>query len=949
MSKEDLQNNTPNEQYEEFDYLSDFYFPIKEVEEKHSSPILARLRDKEIDPYEFLGEEKVEGTGVAKRLEDKTEIEEGKKSFSQSFLDFIKDTPEAFASSTVEAGANLSNNIVQLFGFGSNRLFKGTEKGQFISDATTEFAQGYNKSTQELIAKLRDYSEKNDVNGVSELMTDIGIDIAATVPIQKILKKTGIPSYVATPLSFGLAYGMTGGEKEKDVNVFIDSEAINALNEALGVLPDTPEAKVAELVNTTFEGTAWGAFGQQLVKVFKILKNNVPAYMNQQTATSVGGAAATGEGVLQFQDQGDEIPPLEFNDEPLTDEQSAIPGTVNEYGFPLTASMSVSGIQKMLSTKGGEAIPSLQKLGAKNFLKKTRANFNKLAEEGKLGKDWYNKSGQNILDYVGGDKQAADQFAQLLAIYSPQKPVATNTQFAIKAWNKFQSGDKIWNGEILERATIPEGLNITQTAKFKKDLIGKYGGGKRAKGQKSTGLEIVELDDKGNIMLVRHGDYQNIAEKTKDLKAHLLLSENIPWNGRKTNNFYNNIMKEINPELKQGATIDLWMNRAGGFVSQELKDGPKYNFLEEVVDEVAKKKKWDIDQAQAAIWVATKGRFDSTKQIFADAALKQGVGTKSGGSVIPVKGKEKEFADLRFNTAMDYKLTSKDTSKAAFDFADALEDNLAFVSWETVPGTYSKHLNQLSKATPNIKSEYQFKVSQMMTDTDGSDIIAKKLKLLSPGHFEAPGYYQGVTNPSGQTKIATTRIKGAGKDVTQMDAPSQELLELYAAIRGVVLNQDAIGYHRFIKAGSQKNANSIAIQTEKKFSADQVKKLGAALDKEFGDGHALIAKEKGVVVLNVGDLDNIEFQKRIKNLAELAIDNDYTFIYYKNGNLITRGANDYGKTYSGILGQTRRADIRQLLRDLLSKKKEIDREFAEKYGYDYDERAFSEFEKLIGK
>ena len=103
-----------------------------------------------------------------------------------------------------------------------------------------------------------------------------------------------------------------------------------------------------------------------------------------------------------------------------------------------------------------------------------------------------------------------------------------------------------------------------------------------------------------------------------------------------------------------------------------------------------------------------------------------------------------------------------------------------------------------------------------------------------------------------------------------------------------------------------------------------------------------------MVVLNVGDLNNIEFQKRIKNLAELAVDNDYTLIYYKNGNLITRGNTDYGKTYSGILGQTGRADIRQLLRDLLTKKKQIDKEFAEKYGYDYDERAFSEFEKFIG-
>ena len=254
-----MAKETEQPQYEEFDYISDFYQPIKEVEERYSSPILARLRKNEIDPYEFLGEEKVEGTGVVKRITDKTELEEGKQSFSQSVLDFLKDTPEALAVSTAEAGANLANNVVQLFGFGSNRVFKGTEKGQFISDATTEFAQGYNKSTEEFIGKLKKYSEDNDVNGVTQLMTDIGIDIGATVPIQKMLKKVGVPSYVATPLSFGLAYGFTGGDKETEMNMFIDSEAINALNEALGALPDTPEAKVAELVNTTFEGTVWGA------------------------------------------------------------------------------------------------------------------------------------------------------------------------------------------------------------------------------------------------------------------------------------------------------------------------------------------------------------------------------------------------------------------------------------------------------------------------------------------------------------------------------------------------------------------------------------------------------------------------------------------------------------------------------------------------------------------
>jgi len=55
----------------------------------------------------------------------------------------------------------------------------------------------------------------------------------------------------------------------------------------------------------------------------------------------------------------------------------------------------------------------------------------------------------------------------------------------------------------------------------------------------------------------------------------------------------------------------------------------------------------------------------------------------------------------------------------------------------------------------------------------------------------------------------------------------------------------------------------------------------------------------------------------------------------------------YGKNYKQILGQTRRSDIRQLVRDLLTKKKDLDKEFADKYRYDYDERAFSEFDELI--
>jgi len=353
----------PTEQYEEFDYLSDFYFPLKEVEDKYSSPILKRLRENEIDPHEFLGIEKVEGTGVVKRIEDKADLEEGKKTFGQSFIDFIKDAPEAAAVSTAEAGVNLSNNLVQLFGAGTNLVFKGSEKADGIAQATTEFAQGYNKSSEEIIAKLTKYTEDNDVNGVSELMTEIGVDIAATIPIQRMLKKTGVPSYVATPLAFGLAYGMTGGDKEAENNMFIDSETIHGLNEVLGVLPDTPESEIAELVATTFEGTAWGALGDRLIKVFKVLKNNVPAYMNPQTATTMGGSAIAGEGAIRVQENAQEN--LNVENENLGEEKKTLNFNEQEQ-----ISSPMPGDDEMASAGLGPVFRSILKETAKKLSNK---------------------------------------------------------------------------------------------------------------------------------------------------------------------------------------------------------------------------------------------------------------------------------------------------------------------------------------------------------------------------------------------------------------------------------------------------------------------------------------------------------------------------------------------------------------------------------------------------
>ncbi len=906
--------------------------------EQRNTKAYKLLVENKVDTNEYLNIDKENGAGTYPVKEKDTEIQ---KANEESFLNDLLEFGNTIAQSDVgkSVGSRFQEGWINIADFGTN-IFNTFDKLFSLdpqykrSEIFTNFSNNLEKTRNKLQEKREEIEGKK-----SDWVGMIVQDMPAYFIIDSILKKAGIKKLNhRMPLAIGISYAMSFDVEGEKATHYVPSEWITKLKHTLGVLPDTPEDQLTDDFFQLAEayGAAW--IFQGVVPALKFIKRNT----KPQAVTDLAkGAAATGVLAKSAYDtlnpnEQVEIPPIDPN-KPIIDVSDP---KLLEMGM-------IPSIEKLLSTKAGEVIPSLKKFGSELFKKKTISRFSKQAEEGEFGKNWYKQSGENILKYVGGDKKAADQFAQILAIYSPQKEIPHNTLFAIKAWNRFKSGQKIWEGEILEKAKLPKNLNTTQENKFKKDLLAKYGGGARVKGEKFTGVELVDLED-GNLMVVRHGTYENIAERAKDLKAHLLLNENIPWGGRKTNSFYGNIMKEIDPSIKQAATIDMWMNRAGGFVSKELKDGPKYNFIESVVDTVAKKKKWDIDQAQAAIWVSTKARFNATKSLFSEKALKSGVGVRKGGHVVPAKGKNKEFADLRFNTAMNYKIASQDIEKAAINFADALDDNLAFVSWETVPGKYTKHLDGLEKASSQIKSEYHFKVSNLLTDDVGQDVLAKKLGILSPGHFEGPGYYKGVSSPASHTKIATTRIKGAGKDVTTMDAPSQTLLEKYAALRGVILSQNEIGYHRIIRAGSRKNANAAAVQVNNELTAEQFRKFGLALDKTFGVGnHAFISKEKGVLVLNTSKLNNTEFQKRLEKLVEIAIESKAQIIYYKNGNLISREATDYGKNYSDILGQIRRTDIRQLVRDLLTKKKNLDKEFSEKYGFRYDEKAFEEIESFI--
>lgn len=493
-------------------------------------------------------------------------------------------------------------------------------------------------------------------------------------------------------------------------------------------------------------------------------------------------------------------------------------------------------LDRVRGTKLGELVDRYQHLSPEEAHAKLYGDLANLAREGEPGRLWYEKSSKRILDYTQGDKDAADKLAQLIAIYSPQTTVDVNTANAMKAYNRALTGEQLWNGEILNRDVS------FKTIKEANDYVRSLGGS-------DAGVTKVPLDDSGKRFLIaKHGgDYDNIATADRDLKAHLVMNENIPFEGRKTNNFYNNLMVHVDPTRLQGSTQDLWMARAFGFLDDAVGNTGKYDYMERVTADLAKELGWEPHQVQAAIWTAMKTRQEGVSDAVKREAIEKGLATmvpnpkgKEGSMMFQVKdGAENQYAQLMREHAMGAEVTPETIRSSARDFSDFLDHNLAHISWETAPSNKIAHLQGFDDLPPQAKAEYHMEMSKALQDEDGRDLISKYLGVLSPGKVEAPGYWEGRSNPATMTQLGTTRVKAAGKTPT-MDTSSRDLADLDAAIRGLVLKQDGVGYHRPYYDPQVSKANGMEYTFDKPLSADDVVSLGKDLDNRFGGSVGLM-------------------------------------------------------------------------------------------------------------
>jgi len=454
--------------------------------------------------------------------------------------------------------------------------------------------------------------------------------------------------------------------------------------------------------------------------------------------------------------------------------------------------------------------------GDPNKLKQLRAKLRKLVNEGSPGRFWYEQSSKAILQIANNDIDEAERIVGLIAIYSPNAKVSANTTMALTAYYQWKAGQEI---------------------------------------SASYGIS--------------------------DKKAEALLMRNEGWSGIKTNSFYQNLMVEIDPKrLDEGvATMDMWMALAFDYGDKALDQGPKYRFAEREIRRLADEMGWKAHQVQAAIWTAMKGRIDPIRDELKAEEIKRGIGRmveKTDPKTKKVTKVYQIYPDRRYDhyklahkMGMEYGLKQEDVEASKYDFSDAIEERIAQMSWETTPSKDTgRSLPGIHTATLAEKQQY-LQAVVAATTVNGRDAIADMLGLSPEYRIQGFSAWDSVIG-AGMQSMYPVPLQGAGK-TREIKPVAKGILDVIAAIRGFVYEQDAVPYHTPVFDDALKRHNGSQITTARPLTAAEMQLLYDNLIKQFGTtklapGYRL----DGARVLNFEDnIGNADFQKGIKAVIGL--------------------------------------------------------------------------------
>ena len=244
----------------------------------------------------FLGEGGTKEEWIARHA-----TPEVQKEFFSNVGDFMletgKDTALSLATAVVN-GADVATNLMPLF---VKALSKapyaqiGIDES-FLNEATEKQVYDFANNVSNNLGQAREYLNefKKDDNFVSQLVGVMSQDLLYSIPIYNKLRSAGVPKYPAFFISGGIG-GAIGIEQkimgaESTFSQEFFSKDIVELKNLIGIMPNTPEDKIADEVVQALEYGAFSVAIPGIIDAFKFMKRYVPA-MTATTGATIGMTA----------------------------------------------------------------------------------------------------------------------------------------------------------------------------------------------------------------------------------------------------------------------------------------------------------------------------------------------------------------------------------------------------------------------------------------------------------------------------------------------------------------------------------------------------------------------------------------------------------------------------------------------------------------------------------
>jgi len=520
-----------------------------------------------------------------------------------------------------------------------------------------------------------------------------------------------------------------------------------------------------------------------------------------------------------------------------------------------------------------------------------------MAKEGEEGRYWYERSSDVILHAVNGDQEEAQKIAALTGLFSQGTGLLPNWRAALRYYINSKAGEPKTEGRF-PNTMVP--------------------------------------------------------------KAEKIMNGEIPL-GIKTNNFYTNLMRHIDPGMEQGVTVDLWIMRALGYKTDA--PGPvQYDRASKLITRAAERLGWEPHQVQAAVWTTIKSKWEAVQQKIKAEAVKKGhfiPAKKVDGKKVPGHWKS-EIMRIRYRNKFlkaAYKVPSSEVK--ALDFADLMANELATITMETVPGVEG-YLDKVDLDKDYVElNRMHVALQRVITDEAGNDRLAQAVGMMVMGDMSAPGAWLEKVSPGRQLTVVAP--KGKTGDITKQ---SEDQIKEYASLFGLLFHQYGVGYHKpmFENTMIRSNLAEVVFENDVRLTAEESRKFTAAMAEEIESKYGVeyihdvylapastgyrwinLTKEKAEFIKSkmpegkkskYKEITNKDFRELVANVTHKTFPKiKYEIVAFKaNSNLILKSQEkETDETYKNTLSRSKRSQIyRGLLSDLHPQVNQVYQDFAGK-------------------